>query len=201
MGCRFVMAIEDFYKTNGTFTSCEGEAAAPPGLYPLTDGSTSTFRQRWTGTYTDDAKQTHVYTVGQTVTPTAPAFWPKSSNCVTYSTIANGVDPSNMMVTAAPVLLKGSSSSTVSNVGTTSMATITSITGLPSPTPSTTAGASSDGEKTVLHTMSDGKVSTAVETPTAGANANANGNSGASMVSPVHFLAVAGAAFGALALF
>lgn len=132
MGCKFVMAIEDFYKTNGTFTSCEGEPAAPPGLYPLPNGSVSTFRQRYTGTWTDSAKkETHVYTVGQLVTPSAPAFWPKISNCHTYSSISNGVNLANLMVTAAPTLIKGDTSAEVTGLSTTSMSTVTTPTKIP----------------------------------------------------------------------
>ncbi|TXT07484.1 hypothetical protein VHUM_03204 [Vanrija humicola] len=107
MGCRFVMAIEDFYSSNNTFTFCEGENAAPPGLYPQPR-----------------------FTVGNTVTPTGPAFFPKTSNCVTYSTISNGVDFKNLMVTAAPTVLVGQSSSVVA-VPTTSQAVVTTPTAVP----------------------------------------------------------------------
>ncbi|WOO80734.1 uncharacterized protein LOC62_03G004255 [Vanrija pseudolonga] len=142
MGCRFVMAIEDFYSSNNTFTFCEGENAAPPGLYPQPDGSTSTFRQR----YTDSLSR---FTVGNTVTPTGPAFWPKTSNCITYSTISNGVDFKNLMVTAAPTLLVGQSSS-VAAVGTTSQAVVTTPTAVPTFPPSGAAassGVSASGDK------------------------------------------------------
>jgi hypothetical protein len=57
---------------NGTFTSCDADAGAGPGLYPQANGSTSTFRQRYTGTYTDGAGVPQQFTVGQTVTPSAP---------------------------------------------------------------------------------------------------------------------------------
>jgi len=73
MGCQFVMAIPDFYQSNNSFTSCEGEAAPPPGLYLQPNGSTSTFRQRYTGTYTAPGGETELWTVGQTITPSAPA--------------------------------------------------------------------------------------------------------------------------------
>lgn len=135
MGCRFVMAIEDFYSTEATFTECEGEVAAPPGLYPQADGSTSTFRQRYTGSYTNDGTVGY-WTVGQTVTPSAPAFWPKSSNCFSYSTISNGVDTADWQVKAAPTVLRGGSSVAASNIGTTSMER-------PSGLPSATGSASS----------------------------------------------------------
>ncbi|KAK1922318.1 putative glycoprotein [Papiliotrema laurentii] len=122
MGCQFVMAIPDFYQSNNSFTSCEGEVAPPPGLYPQPDGSTSTFRQRYTGTYTAPDGKTELWTVGQTITPSAPAYYPATSNCITYSTISNGVDPANLMVTAAPQLLVSGSTSSAS-VASTSMST------------------------------------------------------------------------------
>ncbi|RSH90776.1 hypothetical protein EHS25_009951 [Saitozyma podzolica] len=122
MGCQFVMAISDFYQSNNSFTSCDGEPAAPPGLYPQADGSVSTFRQRYTGTYTDGAGATQLWTVGQTVTPSAPAFYPATSNCVTYSTISNGVNTANYAVTAIPTTLSGGSSGAATGVGSTSQA-------------------------------------------------------------------------------
>lgn len=105
MGCQFVMAIDNFYQSNNSFSICEGEAAAPPGLYPLSNGSTSTFRQRYTGEYVDGGGKTVGYTVGQTITPSAPAFYPATSNCVSFSTISNGINTADYSVTAAPVLL------------------------------------------------------------------------------------------------
>lgn len=76
--------------TEGTFTECQGDSAYPPGIYPLANGSTSTFAQRYTGTYTDGAGSVGTYTVGQTVTPQTPYSTPASSMCTTYSTIGNG---------------------------------------------------------------------------------------------------------------
>ena len=75
--------------TEGTFTECDGDASYPPGLYPLANGSTSTFAQRYTGTYTAGTS-VGTFTVGQTVTPQTPYATPASSNCLTYSTIGNG---------------------------------------------------------------------------------------------------------------
>lgn len=118
MGCQFVMAIGDFYQSNNSFTSCDGDAAAPPGLYPLGGGSTSTFRQRYTGTYTADGTVGQ-WTIGNTVTPTAPFTIPATSNCVTYSTISNGVNTQNFAVESAPVIVDGSNAGTMS-VGSTS---------------------------------------------------------------------------------
>ena len=140
MGCAFVMAIPDFYSSDNSFTECDGDVAAPPGLYPQADGSTSTFRQRYTGTYTAPGGATELWTVGQTITPSAPAWYPATSNCVTYSTISNGVDPANLMVTAAPVVLRSGTSSTVS-VSSTSGAT-TPVSGSVRPTSAASGSAS-----------------------------------------------------------
>jgi len=120
MGCQFVMAIGDYYSSNNTFTSCDGAAAAPPGLYPLANGSTSTFRQRYTGSYTQGGSVGY-FTVGQTVTPSAPAWIPATSNCFTYSTISNGVNTANWLVASAPSTLSGGSTLAVGNVASTSM--------------------------------------------------------------------------------
>ncbi|KAF7305335.1 hypothetical protein HMN09_00785400 [Mycena chlorophos] len=92
MGCEFVMPGN--YDFNGTFETCEADIAYPPGWYPTAtnDGTTlfSTFAQYYTGAYTRDGTVVD-YTVGDLVTPSNPYFTPRSSNCVTTSTIANGV--------------------------------------------------------------------------------------------------------------
>ncbi|KAL1411467.1 hypothetical protein Q8F55_002423 [Vanrija albida] len=92
MGCQWVMPGD---YTDNSFTECDGDAAIPPGLYPLPGGGYSTFQQRYTGTYTntapDGVKTTGVWTQGETTTPAAPATTPKTSNCKTYSTISNGI--------------------------------------------------------------------------------------------------------------
>lgn len=83
MGCQWVMAIdEDDYYNMNKFESCEGDIAAPPGVY---GGST--------------------WYQGQNPTPSAPAFYPKKSNCHTWDTIANGVG-GDMKVTASPTLFQ-----------------------------------------------------------------------------------------------
>lgn len=88
MGCEWVMPGD--YSQTG-FTSCDADAAYPPGIYPLANGSTSTFAQRYTGTYTNAAGSTELWTVGQTVTPQTPYSTPASSNCQTFSSIGNGI--------------------------------------------------------------------------------------------------------------
>lgn len=135
MGCQFVMALSDFYTSNNSFTSCDGDVAAPPGLYPLANGSTSTFRQRYTGSYTQGGSVGY-WTVGQTVTPSAPAWIPATSNCYTYSTISNGVNTANWLVASAPSTLSGGSTVAVGNVASTSMSR-------PSNLPSASSGSGS----------------------------------------------------------
>jgi hypothetical protein len=88
MGCEWVMPGD--YTQEG-FTSCEADAAFPPGIYPLANGSTSTFAQRYTGTYTASGGATELWTVGQTVTPQTPYSTPASSNCQTFSSVGNGI--------------------------------------------------------------------------------------------------------------
>lgn len=84
MGCQFVMPGN--YADN-VFDECDGDSAYPPGIYPQADGSTSTFAQRYTGTYTDGAGVQQQWTIGQTVTPASAYSLPATSNCVTYSGI------------------------------------------------------------------------------------------------------------------
>lgn len=88
MGCNWVMPGD---YTNNSFTSCEADSAYPPGIYPLANGSTSTFAQRYTGTYTDGAGAIQTFTVGETVTPQTPYSTPASSNCVSYTSVGNGI--------------------------------------------------------------------------------------------------------------
>ncbi|ODN79156.1 glycoprotein [Cryptococcus wingfieldii CBS 7118] len=163
MGCRFVMAIEDFYATNNSFSSCEGEPAAPPGLYPLSNGSTSTFRQRYTGTWSN-AEETGMFTVGQTVTPSSVAFYPATSNCVTYPTISNGIDTANYAVTATPSLLVSGSTVAPSSIGTTSQE---APSGISTSSPTTTAAGSGSS------------AASGAEASDSGSNGSGGGDSGA----------------------
>ena len=205
MGCAWVMAIPDFYQTNNSFTSCDGDAAIPPGLYPQSNGSTSTFRQRYTGTYTGPSGSTELWTVGQTVTPSAPASYPKSSNCFTYSTISNGVNTADLMVTAAPVLLVSGSSSTV-DVASTSGVSTTPVSGAASGAAATSGGASASASRSGSASAS-GTTSSRSSSQSTGAsgtstNANADESSGAASgrVSVSSPGVVLGAAFGAVGL-
>ncbi|KAJ7218970.1 hypothetical protein B0H12DRAFT_1224362 [Mycena haematopus] len=112
MGCEFVMP--GMYNAPGTFETCDADVAYPPGWYPTAtvDGTTqfSTFAQYFTGVYTGANGQPTSYTVGDTVTPTAPATIPSSSNCVTTSTIANGIALASLGITGS-----ASGSATASN--------------------------------------------------------------------------------------
>lgn len=173
MGCRFVMAITDFYapENNGTFTSCDGEVAAAPGLYLQPDGSTSTFRQRYTGTYTADGV-TDYWTVGQTVTPSAPAFWPSSSNCYTYSTISNGVDTANWQVTAAPSTLNSGSTVAIDGVSSTSMSRPS---GLPSGSASGSQTSRSGSGSSTSNTGSSSPTGTNSQAPAANSGSPTSG--------------------------
>lgn len=197
MGCRWVMAIEDYYKSNGTFTECDGEPAAPPGLYSLPGGGTSTFRQRYTGTWTNSVdKATGVFTVGQTVTPSAPAFWPKTSNCFTYSTISNGVDFKDLMVKAGPTVLAKGSSSVVTGVSSTSQAVVTTPTKVP---PSVVPSSGSAGAASATP-MTDSEGKTTGTAAAAAATGGSTTSSGSALVVPA--LAALGAvAAGVLAVF
>lgn len=90
MGCGFVMAQVTI--NNGTFESCESDAAYPPGLYPQPDGSTSTFQQYYSGVYTVGATA-YSYQNAQSnqVTPSSAYSYPTPSSCSTVSSIANGL--------------------------------------------------------------------------------------------------------------
>lgn len=196
MGCQFVMAIGDFYQSNNSFTSCEGDAAAPPGLYPLPGGGTSTFRQRYTGTYTADGTVGQ-WTIGNTVTPSAPYTIPATSNCMTYSTISNGINTNNFAVESAPVLIDGSSSATAS-VGSTSQ----SRSGGAAPTSSGGSGGSSAGSSASRSGSSGGSSSSASGSAGAAATSAPNGAS-ANMDSAMFTVAlgVVGVIVGAATLF
>ncbi|TXT15776.1 hypothetical protein VHUM_00279 [Vanrija humicola] len=170
MGCRFVMAIPDLYSTNGTFTFCEGEPAAPPGL--------------------NNPPQ---YTVGDLVTPGAPAYWPRTSNCQTFSSISNGINPANFLVQSAPTVhVSGSgSAAAVTGLGTTTPATVTT----PSSTIAVPTGAASSGASGSGSAGASG----ANTASRAGESASASGQpSGAGAVAPISALVVLVAAAAAL---
>jgi len=123
MGCAFVMPSVNMYNNN-TFTSCEADVGEAPGLYPLANGSTSTFRQRYTGSYTDQGTVAY-WTVGQEVTPSGPATTPAVSMCTTYPTISNGINTADFVVVSQAALASGtaavSASTTAASSSTGSM--------------------------------------------------------------------------------
>ncbi|EIW69956.1 hypothetical protein TREMEDRAFT_56758 [Tremella mesenterica DSM 1558] len=143
MGCNWVMPGAYL---NNSFTECDADAAYPPGVYPLANGSTSTFAQRYTGTYTDGAGSVGMFTIGQTVTPQTAFSTPASSNCVTYSTIGNGIPLSSLGLSGSvpsASSLSGSSQSTGS-----ASTTSSSKSGSASGSKASTSGASSSGSST-----------------------------------------------------
>lgn len=105
------MWTHDRSYTNGSFTSCEADAAYPPGLYPQSNGSTSTFAQRYTGTYTGDGGSIGTFTVGQTVTPQTPFSTPASSMCTTFSSVGNGIALESLGVSGSIPTVSGMSGS------------------------------------------------------------------------------------------
>ncbi|CED84034.1 hypothetical protein [Phaffia rhodozyma] len=140
MGCQFVMPGD---YTNNSFTSCDGEPAVPPGLYPQPDGSTSTFRQFWSHTLEG-------WTVGQTVTPAGPYSTPATSNCQTFSTISNGIDTALLVVptTAASSASRSASSASATSSSITSSASISASTSAASARSSSASAAASAGRVT-----------------------------------------------------
>lgn len=125
MGCAFVLPSVNMYNNN-TFTSCEADVGAAPGDYPQPDGSTSTFRQRYVGSYTNEGTVAY-WTVGQDVTPAGPATTPAVSMCTTYSTISNGIDTANFAVVSQEPLVSGATAAATttaaSSTGSMSMST------------------------------------------------------------------------------
>ncbi|KAJ7908896.1 hypothetical protein B0H13DRAFT_1617123 [Mycena leptocephala] len=123
MGCEFVMP--GTYNPPGTFESCDADVAYPPGWYPTAtvDGTVqfSTFAQFFTGVFTGADGQPTPYTVGDTVTPSAPFSIPSSSNCVTTPTIANGIAlaslTSGAIGTAPPSFSSDAAAATAAGAG------------------------------------------------------------------------------------
>ncbi|WVF67809.1 hypothetical protein IAT40_002570 [Kwoniella sp. CBS 6097] len=193
MGCQFVMAIEDFYSSNNSFTSCEGEPAAPPGHYPQSNGSTSTFKQRYTGSFTDNGSVGY-WTVGQTVTPSAPAFYPKTSNCQTYSTISNGVNTGDWAVTATPSILAAGSTVAASNVGTTSQERPSGASAAPTSGSASGSASGSNASASASASRSGaGASGSGASQSTTGTNAAASGGNSAAAPAAHNNVFVAGA--------
>jgi len=100
VGCGFVMPGN--YNVNGTFETCDADVAYPPGWYPTAtvNGTPefSTFAQRFTYTPPTGAP----ITIGDLTTPVGAFSTPSSSNCVTTSSISNGVNLAALGVSGAP---------------------------------------------------------------------------------------------------
>ncbi|KAE9404238.1 hypothetical protein BT96DRAFT_813783, partial [Gymnopus androsaceus JB14] len=160
MGCEFVMPGN--YEFNNTFETCEADVAYPPGKYPpqtllkmkltsealgwyvegVSDGTTSfsSFAQYWTGVVNGAT-----FTVGDLVTPSTVQSIPSSSNCVTTSTISNGIDLASLGITGVSGTATGSASGAT---GSSSSGSGSSGSG----SSSSTSGGSSSGAERVVRT-------------------------------------------------
>jgi hypothetical protein len=173
MGCAFVMPGD---QTDNVFTECDADSAYPPGWYPEAGGSFSTFAQRFTGTWGGG-----VHTIGDTVTPSAPAMTPASSNCKTYSTIGNGIPPAALSTDAVFAYTSGM---TFSNLPSSTSAAAAS------PTISTDASGN-----TVTVTPTASPAANGDASASAGGSASVKGNgAGRAAVAPLVVAVVAGAA-------
>ncbi|KAJ6522777.1 hypothetical protein DFH09DRAFT_200620 [Mycena vulgaris] len=167
MGCEFVMP--GVYHGPGTFETCDADVAYPPGWYPtVVDGTTSfsTFAQFFTGVFNGANGQPTPYTVGDTVTPTAPFSIPSSSNCVTKATISNGL---------AASLLTADAVGTAPPEGFSSSAAAA---------PTSNAGAGAGGSASAgggSASAGAGTLSTAKKTSSAGTGAGAKSTASASL--------------------
>lgn len=139
MGCNFVMPGN---YADGSFDTCDGDAAYPPGDYPIGNGQTSTFQQYYSSVYSANGQQyTFVNGSPDQATPTAAYSLPSTSNCVTVSTIANGI---RSIVPTTTSSSSASSTMTSSRTGSTSGSqTTTASSGSSGSSGATTSGASS----------------------------------------------------------
>ncbi|KAF8874391.1 hypothetical protein CPB84DRAFT_1853630 [Gymnopilus junonius] len=136
VGCGFVMPVT-------TTETCDADVAYPPGWYPTAtvNGTPefSSFAQRFT--YTPPSGPP--VTIGDLTTPAAAYFTPSSSNCVTTSTISNGVNLAELGLSSAP-------SAPTSGAGTTGNTAKTS-----GPTSGTTSATSTGTSNTAAPTGSN----------------------------------------------
>lgn len=175
MGCAFVMPSVNMYNNN-SFTSCEADVGAAPGLYPQPDGSTSTFRQRYTGLWSN-AEETGTFTVGNLVTPSGPATTPAVSQCTTYKSISNGINTDDWLVVSqsppevgtaeAPAVTTAASSSSASSRVTSGAAS--------TPRPTTSASGDASDDDAAAPTASPGIQEQATE-PDAAVQLSIGGN-------------------------
>ncbi|PPQ71804.1 hypothetical protein CVT26_007728 [Gymnopilus dilepis] len=133
VGCGFVMPGN--YNVNGTFETCDADVAYPPGWYPTAtvngQPEFSTFAQRFT--YTPPSGPP--VTIGDLTTPAGAYFTPSSSNCVTTSSISNGVNLAALGISGAPAPTSSSGTTGPANKGSSPTGSTTSSTAGPSDTP------------------------------------------------------------------
>ncbi|KAL7422328.1 hypothetical protein Q5752_002974 [Cryptotrichosporon argae] len=172
MGCQWVMPGD---YTNNSFTECDADSAYPPGVYPLDNGTTSTFAQRYTGTYTITGTELGTYTIGYTVTPQQAYSTPASSNCITYSTVSNGIPTASL--TAGAYFTWDAAASLAAATAT---ATASSGSSAASSGASATASASSSGSKSAA---ASGASSTSTSKASGSASASKSAASGSASAS------------------
>lgn len=178
LGCNWVMAIPNNISAT-TFDECEGEPALPPGAYPQPDGSTSTFKQRYTGQWTEGTTSTGTFTVGVTVTPSAPYKYPATSKCTTYASVSNGVNTNDWKVNtiySTPLPFTGNPEPT-STAASASSAAASGASGAASGASTITSAAAGAGS------TEKSKAATAKEEATGGNKAAAAETSGAALSS------------------
>ncbi|WVQ86036.1 hypothetical protein IAT38_008204 [Cryptococcus sp. DSM 104549] len=184
MGCSWVMPGD---YTDNSFTECDGDSAYPPGVYPLANGSTSTFAQRYTGTYTDASGSTAKWTQGQTVTPQTAYSTPATSNCITYSSVGNGI--ASLAISGASNATGVASGSTASVTGSSSAAA----------TGSSSDAASAGSSSGAAAGSSAGSASAGGST--AAASSSSSGTSSAATANGVTYGSAVAAVMGTVALF
>ena len=190
------------------FTSCDADAAYPPGVYPETNGSTSTFAQRYTGTYTDGAGSTGLFTVGETVTPQTPYSTPASSNCSDLPDhLQRCVPPildshsmfTDLLVLGMNIVATGSSNSSTSGSMMSMSGSMTMMSGSAMPT-GMSASAAAAGAGSASGAGASGSAAASSAKTSGGAMARYNGvNYGPAVAGVISLLAVVAGA-GALLL-
>jgi len=182
MGCEWVMPGD---YTNGTFTDCLADSAYPPGIYPEPDGSTSTFAQRFTGTFTAGTS-VGTFTVGETVTPQTPFSTPASSQCTTFTSIGNGIPLASLGFSGSVATITGSGSigASGSTSGSGSSASATS---------SASGSAASSGSASGSTSSASGAASSSKSSAMSGYTGANYGHALAGVLSVVAILAGAGA--------
>ncbi|KAJ6514256.1 hypothetical protein C8R47DRAFT_569347 [Mycena vitilis] len=193
MGCEFVMPGTYNYQ-GGIYETCDADVAYPPGWYPEVNAGTttfSTFAQYATGVYTGGDGLPTSYTVGTTVTPSAPFMTPSSSNCVTQASISNGIPLVSLTAGAKGTALpSGFSSSTSSPHPTSTSSSPTSangssapLSGSPSASSTTSVAIISNSSSTAsIHTPGSSTVTHTTSLDASASNPTTTGSSAASRI-------------------